>query len=101
MSFIRRASSGGRRSEYEIVCASDNEEVCDPESDGRDIKLHTKFENVDYLPNLNLKKVDMCLAQLVSLEREFLEKQIEFSVVNEESVKVRVDGFVEASFHRR
>jgi hypothetical protein len=101
MSFIRRARSCGRRSEYEIVCASDNEDVCDPEFDGRDIKLHTKFEHVDYLPNLNLKKVDMSLAQLVSLERGFMEKQTEFSAVNEKSVKVTVDGFVEASFHRR
>jgi hypothetical protein len=101
MSFIRRERGGRGSAEYEIVCASDNEDVCDTESDGRDIKWHTKFENVDYLPNLNLRKVDMSLAQLVSLEQGFMEKQTELSVVNEARVKVTVDDFVEASFLRR
>ncbi len=96
MSFIRRARRGGLRAEYEIVCASDNEDVCDTKSDEWDTKLHTKFENVDYLPNLNLMKIDMSLEQLVSLERQFIEKPTEFSVVSEAKVEVAVDGFVES-----
>ncbi len=94
------ARSVDRHSEYEIVCASDTDEVCESELDGMATKLHTKFEKVDYLPNLNLRKVDKCLAQLVTLEKEFQGKH-GIELILKEKISVTVDGFIEATFCKR
>jgi hypothetical protein len=89
-----RARRVGRRSEYEIVCTSDPDEVDDSEFDGMAIKLHNRFEKVDYLPNLNLRKVDKCLAELAAKEKGCTEKCSNL----EEELNVEVGGSVEAKF---
>ncbi len=110
----------GRRSTNEIVCASDTDD--ESESDGMDIKLHTKFEKADYLPNLNLnlRKVDERLEhlKLEELEKELMKKESsdgnpkfdiavgksKFVFENPEKLEKTVDSCLdglEAIFYRR
>jgi hypothetical protein len=97
----RRLLCAGR-SEYEVASTYDSNKECESNLDGIAISMHSRFEKVDRLPNLNMTKVDRKVCDFVKhLGSISKDGKLEGTIVPDETIDVDVDDFVGACFRRR